>query len=310
MTSHFDDIIRKAKTFPPLKIAVVHPVESNGLNGALDAAEQGIITPILVGPKHRIEAQAAELQRDISQLEIINTPHSHAAAETAVTLASEHKVQALMKGDLATAELLSAVLQKQAGLRTERRQSHVFLLDVPRYHKPLVITDAAINVTPDLNCKADILQNAIDFCRALDVKQPKAAILAAVEKVKSGMPSTLDAAALCKMAERQQIKHAIVDGPLAFDNAISLQAANDKHINSPVSGDADILLAPDFEAANMLAKQLIYLADAKSAGLVVGARVPIVLNSRADGSQARITSCALASLVAQHQKPTEILTDS
>ncbi|WP_261844030.1 bifunctional enoyl-CoA hydratase/phosphate acetyltransferase [Aliamphritea ceti] len=310
--SRFDHIISQSHQYPPLKTAIVHPVEPNGLNGALDAAEKGIIAPVLIGPAQRIQVQAKKLQRDISQYPIIDTAHSHAAAEKAVQLASKGTVSALMKGDLASAELLSAILNKASGLRIERRLSHAFLLDIPRYHKPLVITDAAINVTPDLQVKADILQNAIDLCLSLGITTPKAAILAAIEKVKPGMPSTIDAAALCKMADRHQIHGAIVDGPLAFDNAISLQAARDKHIQSPVSGDADILLAPDLEAANMLAKQLIYLANARSAGLVLGASVPIVLNSRADGSDARLASCALAALTVQHkhQSLTEILTDS
>ena len=311
MPSRLDDIISQSKQHSPVTTAIVHPVEANGLAGALDAAEQGIISPVLVGPAARIQAQAEQLKRPVDQYRIIDTPHSHAAADKAVALAKAGEVQALMKGDLATAELLSAILDKTSGLRTGRRLSHAFLMDIPRYHKPLVITDAAINVTPDLMAKADILQNAIDLCRALGIATPKAALLAAVEKVKPAMPSTLDAAALCKMAERQQIRHAIIDGPLAFDNAISLQAARDKHIQSPVSGDADILLAPDLEAANMLAKQLIYLADARSAGLLLGASVPVILNSRADGSEARLASCALASLIMQHtqQSLTEILTN-
>ncbi len=310
--SRLDQIISQSKDYPPITVAVVHPVEHNGLCGALDAAEQGIITPVLVGPAERIQAQANQSERDISHCQIIDTPHSHAAAEQAVLFAKAGHVQALMKGDLATAELLRAILNKTAGLRTERRLSHAFLLDIPRYHKPLVITDAAINVTPDLMAKADILQNAINLCLALGIPAPKAAILAAVEKINPTMPSTLDAAALCKMADRQQIRHAIIDGPLAFDNAISLQAARDKHIQSPVSGDADILLAPDLEAANMLAKQLIYLADARSAGLILGASVPVILNSRSDGSEARQTSCALAARIVHHtqQSLTETLTDS
>jgi len=224
------------------------------------------------------------------------------AAECACALIREAKAEALMKGSLGTSELLSAVVHKSKGIRTERRLSHVFVFDIPNYHKPLVITDAAINVAPNLSIKQDIVQNAIDFCMSMGIPEPKVAILAAVEKVKPTMQSTLDAAALCKMADRGQITGGILDGPLAFDNAISLQAARDKHINSPVSGEADILLAPDLEAANMIAKQLIYLADAKSAGLALGARVPIILTSRAEGTLGRLASCALASYMVKHPR--------
>lgn len=292
--------IEEAVKARPVVTAVVHPVERNGLHGAVEAAQRGLIEPILVGPEAKIRATAERENLDISGYQLIDVEHSHAAAEKAVDLIREAKAETLMKGDLGTSELLNAVIHKTRGIRTERRQSHIFVLDVPNYHKPLMITDAAINVTPDLLVKRDIVQNAINFCHALGIEQPKVAILAAVEKVKPSMQSTIDAAALCKMADRGQITGAILDGPLAYDNAISQQAAIDKHISSPVSGDADILLAPDLESANMIAKQLIYLADAKSAGIALGAKVPIILNSRSDGTLARLASCALASHMVLH----------
>lgn len=284
----------------PIRTAVVHPVSHNGLMGAIEAAEQDLIDPILIGPAAKIAAAAEQDGLNISPYRIIDAPHSHAAAEMACELTRQAEVEAIMKGDLGSSELISAILHKEKGIRTERRLSHVFVFDVPNYHKPLVITDAAINVVPDLITKRDIVQNAIDFCRVLGSAQPKVAILAAVEKVKPYMPSTIDAACLCKMADRGQIKHGLLDGPLAFDNAISLQAAIDKHIKSDVSGDADILLAPDLEAANMIAKQLIYLANAKSAGIALGARVPVILTSRAETPLGRLASCALASHMVHH----------
>ncbi|MBT3147088.1 bifunctional enoyl-CoA hydratase/phosphate acetyltransferase [Neptunomonas phycophila] len=292
--------IEQAACAPAIVTAVVHPVSHNGLVGAIEAANKGLITPILIGPSAKIQAAADEEELDISTYEIIDVEHSHAAAEKACELARQACVQTLMKGDLGSSELISAIINKQTGLRTERRLSHVFVFDVPNYHKPLIITDGAINVTPSLNDKRDIIQNAIDFSHSLGVLSPKVAILAAVEKVKPNMPSTIDAACLCKMADRGQITGGILDGPLAFDNAISQQAALDKHICSDVSGDADILLAPDLEAANMIAKQLIYLANAKSAGLALGARVPIILTSRAETPLGRLASCALASYMARH----------
>ncbi|WP_432470762.1 bifunctional enoyl-CoA hydratase/phosphate acetyltransferase [Amphritea sp. HPY] len=292
--------IEEAVKSRPVRTAVVHPVERNGLKGAIEAAQRGLIEPILVGPEAKIRVTAERESLDISGYQLIDVEHSHAAAEKAVDLVREAKAETLMKGDLGTSELLNAVIHKTRGIRTERRLSHTFVLDVPNYHKPLMITDAAINVTPDLLVKRDIVQNAINFCHALGIEQPKVAILAAVETVKPSMPSTIDAAALCKMTDRGQITGAILDGPLAFDNAISQQAAIDKHISSPVSGDADILLAPDLESANMIAKQLIYLADAKSAGIALGAKAPIILNSRSDGTLARLASCALASHMVLH----------
>lgn len=292
--------IEEAVKARPIRTAVVHPVDHNGLMGAIEAAEQNLIVPILIGPKSKIIAAAEKDNLNISNYEIIDVEHSHAAAEMACELARQADVEAIMKGDLGSSELISAVIHKTKGIRTERRLSHVFVFDVPNYHKPLVITDAAINVVPNLMTKRDIVQNAIDFCRALGITEPKVAILAAVEKVKPYMPSTIDAACLCKMADRGQITNGLLDGPLAFDNAISLQAAIDKHITSSVSGDADILLAPDLESANMIAKQLIYLADAKSAGIALGAKVPIILTSRAETPLGRLASCALASHMVHH----------
>ncbi len=292
--------IEQARKATPIRTAVVHPVDHNSLLGALEAAEQGLIEPLLVGPEHKIRAAAEVEGIDLSPYEIVSTEHSHEAAERACALVRSAEAVALMKGSLGTSELLAAVINKTKGIRTERRLSHVWVFDIPNYHKPLVITDAAINVAPDLLTKRDIVQNAINFCHSLGIHKPKVAILAAVEKVKPAMQSTIDAAALCKMTDRGQIKGAILDGPLAFDNAISLQAAIDKHIDSPVSGEADILLAPDLESANMIAKQLIYLAGAKSAGLAVGAKVPIILTSRAEGTLGRLASCAMASYMVYH----------
>lgn len=296
----FIDQARRARC---LRTAVVHPVDHNSLGGAIEAAEQGLIEPLLVGPAHKILAAAEVEGIDLSPYRIVSTEHSHMAAERACELVLNGEAEALMKGSLGTSELLGAVLHKTRGIRTERRLSHLFVFDIPSYHKPLVITDAAINIVPDLAVKRDIVQNAIEFCHALGNPEPRVAILAAVEKVKPGMQSTLDAAALCKMADRRQIQGGILDGPLAFDNAISRQAAIDKHIDSPVSGEADILIAPDLEAANMIAKQLIYLANAKSAGIAVGARVPIILTSRAEGTLGRLASCALASHMVLHKSP-------
>ena len=287
---------RAAKAGPPLACAVVHPVDAASLSGAVDAAAAGLIAPVLVGPRARIEAAAGSARLDISGLPIEEVPHSHAAAERAVALAREGRVGALMKGALHTDELMEAVVAREGGLRTERRISHCFVLDVPLYHKLLVVTDAAINILPDLETKADIARNAIDLCRALGIGTPKLAVLAAVETVTPRQPATLDAAALAKMADRGQIEGGIVDGPLAFDNAISAEAAATKHLESAVAGDPDILLVPDLESGNILAKQLQYLAGAEAAGVVVGARAPIALTSRADGAAARLASCAVMRL--------------
>jgi phosphate acetyltransferase len=294
--ARYHEIVEAARKLGPIRTAVVHPCDIISLTGALDAMSEGLIAPILVGPRARIIKVAGEAGRKLEGAEVVDVPHSHAAAERSVGLAREGKVDALMKGALHTDELMIAVVDKSAGLRTERRMSHVFALDVPHYPKPLLITDAAINIAPDLDTKRDIVQNAIDLMHALGIANPKVAILSAVETVNAKIPSTIDAAALCKMANRGQIAGGTVDGPLAFDNAISKEAARAKGIASPVAGDADILVVPDLEAGNMLAKQLIYLAGAEAAGLVLGARVPIMLTSRADGVLARSASCALANL--------------
>jgi phosphate acetyltransferase/phosphate butyryltransferase len=294
-------LIDMTKGMPPLRMAVVHPVDGPSLNGAVEAAREGLIVPVLVGPRARIEAAATAAGLDISAFELVATEHSHAAAETGVALARAGKVEALMKGALHTDELMHAVVDRAAGLRTARRISHVFAIDAPAYPRPLLLTDAAINVTPGLEEKYDIVQNAIDLAHALGITRPRVAILSAVETVTPRLPSTLDAAALCKMADRGQITGGLVDGPLAFDNAVSPEAAATKGIVSPVAGRADILVVPDLEAGNMLAKQLEYLAAAQMAGIVLGARVPIVLTSRADGTAARLGSAAVALLLARHQ---------
>jgi phosphate acetyltransferase len=296
-------LIEAAQKTAPIKTAIVHPCDNASLVGALDAATERLIVPILVGPEVKIRKTAETASRDLHGIEIVDAPHSHAAAERAVALAREGRVEALMKGALHTDELMGAVVKPDIGLRTERRMSHVFALDVPHYPKPLFVTDAAINIYPDLETKRDIVQNAIDLVRALGIAEPKVAILSAVETVYPKITSTIEAAALCKMADRGQIKGGLLDGPLAFDNAVSKEAATTKGIASPVAGDADILVCPDLEAGNMVAKQLIYLAGADAAGIVLGARVPIILTSRADGALARQASAALAQLVARHTRP-------
>jgi phosphotransacetylase len=298
----YQQVIFMCHGLAPVRTAVCHPCDEFSLMGAVEAAEAHLIKPILVGPAAKIRAFAAQNNLDITPYELIDTPHSHASADRAVELVREGKADALMKGSLHTDELMAAVVHKDTGIRTERRISHVFIMDVPTYPKPLFITDAAINIAPGLEDKADILRNAIGLANSLGIKNPKIAILAAVETVNPRMISTIDAAALCKMAERGQITGAILDGPLAFDNAISLAAAQAKHINSPVAGDADILLVPDLEAGNMLAKELTFLANADAAGIVLGARVPIILTSRADDVRARLASCAVAALYAHWRK--------
>ncbi len=291
-------LLAATRDLPPVRTAVIHPCDAASISGAMEAMRLGVITPVLVGPLAKIGAAAEAAGVSLDGVEIVDAPHSHAAAEIAAALTREGRAAALMKGALHTDEVMSAVLRREAGLRTERRMSHVFVLDVPTYPKPLLITDAAINIAPDVEAKRDIVQNAIDLARALGVETPKAAILSAVESVDVKIPSTLDAAALCKMAERGQITGGLLDGPLAFDNAVSKAAAAAKGIVSQVAGDADILVAPDLEAGNMIAKQLTYLAGAESAGVVLGARVPIMLTSRADGAMSRLASAALAQLYA------------
>jgi phosphotransacetylase/acyl dehydratase len=298
--ARFDALIKATAPLAPVRTAVVHPCDKLSLEGALEAGKKGMIVPILVGPKAKIEAAAKEIGRDLTGIEIVDVPHSHAAAEQAVALARAGKVGMLMKGKIHTDELLEPVVRKETGLRTERRMSHVFVLDVPNYSKPLLISDAAINIFPDLETKRDIAQNAIDLALALGIELPKVAVLSAVETVTPSIPSTVDAAALCKMADRGQIIGGVLDGPLAFDNAVSEAAAKAKDIKSPVAGQADILIVPDLDAGNMLAKQLIYLAGADAAGIVLGARIPIVLTSRADGVMSRLASAAIAQLFVHH----------
>jgi phosphate acetyltransferase len=301
-TGKYEQLVARCKSLAPVSTAVVHPCERSALAGAAEAAAAGLITPIYVGPQARITEIARENGISLGSAQIIDAAHSHAAAEQAVALVREGRAELLMKGSLHTDELLGAVVARDSGLRTGRRISHVFIMDVPTYHKVLIVTDAAINIAPSLEDKVDICQNAIDLAMSLGLKQPKVAILAAVETVNSKMPATLDAAALCKMADRGQIKSALLDGPLAFDNAINKEAARTKGIKSEVAGDPDILLAPDLEAGNILAKLFSFLAKADSAGLVVGARVPIILTSRADSVRARIASCAVAMLAAHARR--------
>jgi phosphate acetyltransferase len=306
--ARFKELLALGAGLAPVRCAVVHPCDAGSLSGAMDSARYGLIEPVLIGPEKRIRHLAEEAGIDLQGVEIISMPHSHAAAERAADLAVKGLVSIIMKGSLHTDELVHAVLS-QRSLRTGRRMSHVFRFDIPLYSKPLLITDAALNIHPTLEEKVDIIQNAIDFARIMGVKLPKVAILSAVETVNPNIPSTLDAAALCKMAERGQIKGGVLDGPLAFDNAISAHAAQIKGIKSSVAGDVDILAVPDLESGNMLAKQLEYLAGASGAGLVLGARVPIALTSRADGPMNRVASALLAQLAAhsaQRDQPRQV----
>jgi phosphotransacetylase len=301
-TGKYEALLERCRNLEPIPTLVAHPCEETALAGAIEAGQHGLITPILVGPVAKLQEIAQSKGIDLGSIEIVDAPHSHGSAAKAVELVREGKAELLMKGSLHTDELLGAVVARETGLRIGRRLSHVFIMDVPTYHKVLVITDAAINIAPVLEDKVDICQNAIDLVRSLGVQQPKVAILAAVETINSKMPATIDAAALCKMAERGQIRGGLLDGPLAFDNAISKEAARIKGIDSEVAGDPDILLAPDLEAGNILAKQLILLANADSAGLVLGARIPIILTSRSDSVRSRIASCAVAMLVAHARR--------
>jgi len=300
--ARYKELIAATHHLEAIRTAVIHPCDEVSLTGALEARSQGLIDPILVGPKTKIIATAEAAQLSIDDLELVDAPHSHAAAQTGVELVRKGAAQAIMKGKLHTNELMEAIVDHDRGLRTERRMSHIFAFDVPTYPKALFITDAAINIYPDLAAKRDIVQNAIDLVQALGVAVPKVAILSAVETIDPKILSTVDASALCKMADRGQITGGVLDGPLAFDNAVSKAAAAIKGIASNVAGDADILVTPDLEAGNMLAKQLIYLAGAESAGIVLGARVPIILTSRADGVLSRLASCALAQLYIHHRK--------
>lgn len=306
--AHCDALLARCQGLAPVRTAIVHPVQANVLEAARDALEAGLIAPTLVGPRARIQDAAKAGAINISAWPLIDVEHSHAAAAKAAELARSGRVDAIMKGALHSDELLGAIVHPDSGLRTERRISHAYLMDIASYPKPFIITDAAINIAPDLAAKADILQNAIDLWHVLfGPALPMAAILAAVETVNPKMIATLDAAALCKMADRRQITGAVVDGPLALDNAIDAEAAREKDIVSEVAGHADILLAPDIEAGNMLAKQLTFLGHADAAGIVLGARVPIMLTSRADSLRTRLLSCALAVLLVEARHKGQIL---
>jgi phosphate acetyltransferase len=294
---HYDRLIEAARKLPPLRVAVVHPTNDVSLNAALESAKLGLITPVLVGPRARIEDAAQQTGADLSG--IADAPHSHGAADAAVAMALKGEVDALMKGSLHTDELMGAVVRRDGGLRTSRRISHCFVMDVPGHEQPLIISDAAINIAPTLEEKADIVQNAIDLAHALQISPVRVAVLSAMETVNSKVPSTIDAAALCKMADRGQITGAVLDGPLAMDNAIDAEAAHIKGIVSPVAGQANVLIVPDLDAGNMLAKSLSFLARAYAAGVVLGAKVPVILTSRADSEAARLASCAVASMLAE-----------
>jgi len=306
-TDVFARLLKRCEGMPPVICAVVHPCDHDSLLGPMEAARRGLIVPVLVGPEAKIRAVAQSAGADLSGVRIVNTEHSHEAADKAVAMARAGEVQSLMKGSLHTDELMGAVVAGATGLRTARRISHVFVLDVPAYPRMLLITDAAINVAPDARGKADIAQNAIDLAHVLGIEEPRVAILAAVETVNPDMQSTVDAAILCKMADRGQITGGLLDGPLAFDNAVSEAAARTKNIESKVAGRANILLAPDLEAGNMMAKQLQYLAGADSAGIVLGARVPIVLTSRAEPVRSRLASTVVMALLADAQRRKRIV---
>ncbi len=298
----YEQLIALKGNYQPLKTAIVHPVDANSLGGAIESAQEGLIEPVLIGPKDKMAEIAKEHGYDLSPYEILSVAHSHAAAIKAVELVQQGQVEAIMKGKIHTQELMHPIVASATGLRTARRMSHIFMLDPPTYHKPLFLTDAAINIRPNLAMKQDIVQNAIDLFLVLDRGAPKVAIVSAVETVDEKIPSTLDATALCKMAERGQINGGILDGPLAFDNAISKEAARAKDITSEVAGDADIIVVPDVETGNMLYKQMRYLSGIESAGIVMGASVPIILTSRAaDAGSTRKASCALALLYARRK---------
>jgi phosphate acetyltransferase len=300
--SKYERLIARAKQVPPAQTIVVHPCDESSLRGPAEAAKLGIIKPILVGPAAKIKKVAGEHGIKINDFQVVDAPHSDAAAERAVELIHEGKGELLMKGSLHTDELMRAVTNSKTGLRTARRISHVFIMDVPTYPETLFVTDAAINIFPDLDAKRDIIQNVVDLFTHVGLGVPRVAILSAVETVTSKIPSTIDAAALCKMADRGQITGGVLDGPLAFDNAIDPEAAEIKGIRSPVAGRAQILVVPDLEAGNMLAKNLTFLLKADAAGIVLGARVPIILTSRADGLRARMASCAVAALYADARR--------
>ncbi len=298
----YETLLARCKEIAPAPTAVAHPCDESSLRGAVEAAEIGIIRPLLVGPRSKIEEIAKATGLNIAPYEIIDTEHSHASADMAVQLAREGRAELLMKGSLHTDELMAAIVRSGTGLRTERRISHCFIMDVPSLDRTIIITDAAINIFPTMEDKMHIVQNAIDLAHSLGIEKPKVAILSAMETINPKLQSTIEAGALCKMADRGQITGAILDGPLALDNAIDLDAARIKKIESPVAGKADILVVPDLEAGNMLAKSLSFMADADAAGIVLGARVPVILTSRADSVLTRLASCAVAALVAANRR--------
>jgi len=298
----YKHLLEKAKALAPLPTAVAHPCDESSLSAAVDAARIGLLAPLLVGPGAKIKAVAEKCELDLSGIEVVEAPHSHGAAERAVELVRQGQAEALMKGSLHTDEILGEVVKRETGLRTARRISQCFVMDVPGHTEALIVTDAAVNISPTLEEKIDIVQNAIDLAHALGVTEVRVAILSAVETVNPKILSTIEAAALCKMADRGQIKGGTLDGPLALDNAISAEAASIKGIRSPVAGRANVLVAPDLEAGNMLAKSLSFLAGADAAGIVLGARVPIILTSRADSVTTRLASCAVAALVAKARR--------
>lgn len=301
-SASFDWLLQQTGAHAALKTAVVHPTNAASLAGAVYAARAGIISPILVGPVQKIESAAKDAGLSLEGLELVDVPHSHAAAAEAVSLVRQGAAGALMKGALHTNELMAEIVDSETGLRTDRRMSHVFLMSTNAYPKPLLISDGAINIAPDLTAKRWITQNAIDAARAIGIACPKVAVLSATEEVDPGIPSTVDAAALCKMADRGQIKGGLLDGPLAFDLAVSPEAVATKELKSAVAGDADVLIVPTLEAGNMLAKQLDYLSGAAAAGIVLGAAAPIILTSRADSPDERVASCAFAAAVAEWQR--------
>jgi phosphate acetyltransferase len=294
----YERLIAAARKEPPIKVAVAHPCDDASLRGAIEAHKLGLIEPILVAPPERVQKAAKEAAFDVSRFELVASTHSHDSAAKAVGLVTAGRVEALMKGSLHTDELMGAVVARESGIRTERRISHCFIMDVPGHAEALIITDAAVNIAPDLDAKVDIIQNAIDLAHAMGVDEVRVALLSAMETVTAKVPSTIEAAALCKMADRGQITGALLDGPLALDNAISAEAAAIKKIASPVAGRANVLVVPDLEAGNMLAKSLSFLAQADAAGVVLGAKVPIILTSRADSLVTRLASCATAVMVA------------
>ena len=298
----YQRLLEFCRTLPPTTTAVAHPCDESSLRGAVDAAKLNLIAPILVGPRQRIEAVAKQFKIDISGLAIVDAEHSHDSAEKAVALVREGKAQALMKGSLHTDELMGAVVKRETGIRTARRVSHCFVMDVPTYAETLIVTDAAVNIAPTMEDKVDIIQNAIDLAHALRFPEVRVAILSAMETVNPKVPSTVEAGALCKMADRGQITGGILDGPLALDNAISLESVKIKKIESPVAGRANVLIVPDLESGNMLAKSLSFLAGADAAGIVLGAKVPIILTSRADSVTTRLASCGIAALVANARR--------